>query len=194
VSQFLRVAALAVALGLCIALPAHAQVKRQTFPLYTGAAGDTTAVGMADSTAWKPTASFQRMYLRLKPSRPCRVAIAVYEAAANDTASAFLSVPDTVNVMVWPWRGGSPVLAGADSLAFRETISPTSVTAGSYEMIYEFPADAAGKWQSPRGRIIALHSPATGEWFTGQFTRIRLRVLSASGVVTWSGQLKTWAW
>ena len=190
----------ALAMVLCAGVAAAQVGFRSIVINLDGALGDTTGVGMADSSQWMPTRKYQRMYLDLKPSRPCRVAIAVYEAAASDTATAttgFQSVGaalDTLNVVVWPWRGATNVTVGTDSLSVRELSAPTSVAAASYEMVYEFPADAAAKWGAPRGRKIALHSPISGEWFSGDWTRIRLRVLSASGVVTWVGRLKGYGW
>jgi hypothetical protein len=166
-------------------------MTRRTFDLFPAGVDDTTAVGMADSTAYVPTHQYQRMRLWLKPSRPCRVAISVYEATVSDTDAVVR--PDTAKVAIWPWRGGAEAAAGADSLSFRETLAPTSDQAASYEMVYEFPAAAAGKWGSPRGRSIFLRG-VDGTWYSGDYTRIRVRVLSASGVVTWEGYLKGQAW
>lgn len=166
--------------ALFICPPAHAQVDRRSHILTFGLA-DTTAPGMADSSLFKDTRKAQRMWIWMHPSRPCRVAIAVYEGGIEDSSAVV--DPDTSKVVVWPWSGAREF--SADSLSQRETVGPTSVVAASYELTYEFPAAAAGKWGAPRGRWIALHSPVTGEWYTGSFTRIRERVLSASGTVTW---------
>lgn len=192
-------AAIAATLLFALALPAHAQgVYSKAFPLNFGT-GDTTAVGMADSSAYVYTRTFQRMYLWLKPSRPCRIAISVYEAGLVDTSTVV--DPDTSRVSVWSWRGATNVTPGAqDSLVYREVApNPTSVGFASYELVYEFPDNgtvaASRKWGSPRGRMIPIRSPISGEWYSGHFTRIRVRVLSGGGVVTWqNSSLRGYSW
>lgn len=188
--------ALAAAATICLAMPSHAQVARKIESLYTGAATDTTAVGMADSTRWFSTERFQRGYIYLKPNKPCRVAIAIYEGGASDTAMIVSGEfhPDTVSTSVWDWHGSSWFTpSGVDSTVFNETIAPTSDAPASYELIKTFPAGAASKWGAPRGRWIALRA-SDGGWFWGMRCRIRLRVLSASGVVTWTARYKGISW
>lgn len=171
---------LAIVAAFALTSPAHAQTARKSWILTFGT-GDTTAVGMADSTLFKDTRLGQYMSLWLHPSRPCRIAIAVIEGCMEDSSSMVST--DTSKVTVWPWTGAREF--AADSLSMRETVGPTSVVAGSEELTYEFRAATAGKWGLPRGRWLALHSPVTGEWYRGSCTQIRVRVLSASGVVTW---------
>lgn len=192
--------AIAATLLFGLALPAHAQgVYSKSIPITFGT-GDTTAVGMADSSSYIYTRTFQRMYLWLKPSRPCRIAIAVYEAGFVDTAAVVN--PDTNKVSVWPWRGATDVTPNTvDSLVYREVApNPSSVAFASYELVYEFPDNATvasgRKWGSPRSRMIALRSPLTGEWYTGAYTRIRVRVLGSDGVVNWTGStsLRSYSW
>lgn len=193
------IAAIAAVVLFGLALPAHAQgVYSKSIPLTFGT-GDTTDVGMADSSAYVYTRTFQRMFLWLKPSRPCRIAISVYEAGLVDTSAVV--DPDTSKVAVWPWRGATNVTPNAtDSLVYREVApNPTSVAFASYELVYEFPDNgtvaASRKWGSPRGRVIPIRSPVTGEWYTGAMTRIRVRVLSAGGVVTWQNSvIRAYSW
>lgn len=183
-------AALVAVWILLLSLPVYAQVDRKSYAVTLGT-GDTTAVGMADSTAFKDTRKAQRAWIWLHPSRPCRVAIAITEGCMEDSSA--MTVVDTSKVVIWPWSGAREF--AADSLSMRETIVPTSVVAGSYELVYEFQAAAASKWGSPRGRWIALHSPVSGEWYSGNCTQVRVRVLSASGVVTWiNSRLRYVAW
>lgn len=173
---------------------AYALGSRRTFILATGVATDTTAVGMADSSVWVPTAEYQRMFLEIKPNRPCRIAVAIYSSGDSLAPSSLsaLTLSDTTKAFVWPWRNASATTA--DTLEYEETIAPTSVVPASYELPITFAALAAGKWGSPRGRRYAVRSPHTGEWYSGNFTRVRWRVLSAGGAVTFTVKLHGYSW
>lgn len=196
-------AALVALLMLFLALPspAHAQVARRTFRLWTGTAADTTAVGMADSTGSgnatgvMSTALYQRLYLRIKPNRPCRVAIQVREYGISDTSNT--SVPsDSSQGVAFIWKGPRIQTTGTDSTSLITNVVATSVQAGSDELVIEFPDDqatAGGKWGGPRGKLIPICS-SVGGWYWGQYTTLRVRVLSAGGVVTWIGSVKGISW
>lgn len=177
-------AALIVLVG--FAQPAHAFATKRMF-LYTGAATDSTNDGMADSTDWKGTSGCQRMFLYLKPNRFCRVAIAVY---SGDTTGAAL---DTTNTAVFDFGGYNTTVA-ADSTTKDELLYPKADQAASYELTAGFPAAGVSKWGSPRGRLIPLRA-SDGTWYTGMTTRIRLRVISATGgVVLWTAKLIGYEW
>lgn len=194
---WLRIAMLA--LSVLLAGSVEATPTRKTFRLFTSAATDTTAVGMADSSAWIPTANYEQMYLFLKPNIPCKVAIQIKTAGNSDTmAVAGQTWPDTASIGVWPWSaftttGG----AGSDTLSVIQTTLPTAVQAGSNELSVYFPQIGAAKWAGPRGLYIPLRG-RDGEWYWGQYTSIRLRVLTAYGatgaVVTWTATLKGISW
>lgn len=178
-------------LGLIATLPCEAS-GRVIRRLWTGAAGDTTAVGMADSTAFVGTAAYRGLYLYLKPNKPCRVAIQIRSADSTLT--------DSTTTVSWAWRsytGATGALNNqADSSAWIETTLPTSVLAGEDELVYEFREDTGvGKWAGPRGKSIALAKVDTGEWYWGMNTQIRIRVLaSTAGIVTWTGALHGVLW
>ncbi len=180
--------AIAAALVLVFALPARS-APRQNFVIYTGAATDTTAAGMADSTLTPMfTAPYQRMLLELKPSRPCRVAIQIRDHGDSLSPTGAISLNDTTKTYVWPWKSFS--IAAADSNSLNpDLVLPTSVVPSSNELVVTFAADGTQKWGSGRGRIIPLRG-TDGQWYTGENTTIRLRVLSSSGVVTWKATLK----
>lgn len=198
-------AALVAALLLFLALPApsHAQSARKTMRIWNGTAADTTAVGMADSTGSAnatgilSTALYQRLYLRLKPNRPCRVAIQIREYGISDTANT--SIPsDSTQGAVWSWRGFTQTLAAglSDSLSLSRITTATSTVVASDELVINFPDDQAvanGKWGGPRAIYLPLRN-TDGAWYWGQYTNIRIRVLQAGGVVTWVGAVKGVSW
>jgi len=145
---------------------------------------------MADSSSFIGTAQYQRLWLRLKPDKPCRVAIQVVTSDST--------VADTTYQATWPWRaytGAAGVLNNqADSTVWIETTRPSSVVGGEDEMVYGFGIPLADVWAGPRGKDIAICKIDNGEWYSGQNTRIRLRVLSSSGVVTWTATLLGLTW
>ena len=187
--KFLAVAFL---LGFVFIAVAHA-TDRQTFIIFSGAATDTTGIGMADSSSIFFTRNFQRLYLYLKPSRPCRVAIQVREHGDTLGSSGAVANTDTSKTAVWGWRNFISA-STTDSLQFKFPTLPASDAAGSNELIVSFPADGASKWGSSRAVWIPLRG-LDGEWYWGENTSIRLRVLGASsGVVTWKAYLKGVGW
>lgn len=190
-----RWAALAAVAMLLCAVSVHAQMRRQNFIITTGAATDTTAVGMADSSDILFTGPYERLYLDIKANRPCRIALAVYQMGDTLSPSGAVSNADTTKANVWPWFGDHELTQGAgvalDSLIYREVALPTSVAFASYEYVLVFTADGTAKWGSPRGRTIPLFRHRDGTWYWGEYTRIRWRVLGgAAGVVTVKATLK----
>lgn len=187
-----RFAALAAAFML-VALPVVAQQNTLTRVLFAGSVNDTTAVGMADSTGIIYTGQYDHLYLDLKPSRPCRLAILVKSHGDSLGPSGAVALQDTSKSFVWPWRTMSTAV-NTDSLAYREANLPTAVQAGSEELILEFAADGVKKWSPPRGRVFPLRSPYDGTWYWSRYTTIRYRVLTAGGVVTMKAVLRGVAW
>jgi hypothetical protein len=206
------------AAALVVALPVHAAGGGKVLHFQTrsttafahvasitgfGAAGDTTACGMADSTDVLPTANFQRLYLWLKPNRPCRVAIQIRTYNLSDSAG--YAPADSNDSAVWAWRASAgkagSLTNAADSTSWIDTDAPTSVVAGEDEMVYEFrDTGLAGKWNGPRGRWIPICKIDNGEWYWGKQTSVRLRVLATtvtaapSAVITWTGSLMGVNW
>jgi len=189
-----------IAVGLLLALAGTALVP-QTFgasarvhQLWSGAASDTTAVGMADSTGVIGTAGYERMALWIKPSRPCRMAIQVRAHGSSDTAGA--SLADTTSAASWPWRtfNFNSTTAASDSITLRPATRPTSVQAGADEMIVEFPDMASSPaWGGPRGLYIQLVG-VDGVPYMAPATSIRIRVLTGGGVVRTTAALVGMAW
>jgi hypothetical protein len=185
-----------LALGALALLLAAWPVRAQTrvnYVLWDGDASDTTAVLNADSSSIVFTGFAQRMVLSLKPSRPCTIALMVTEHGDSIGASSAPGLADSSKTVVWPWKNAQ----GIDSLmVYRETLQPFFGQAANYEYVVVFPDinATASAHQGPRGRLIALKSPTTGEWYTGEHTRIRYRVLAAGGVVTMKGTLKCYGW
>ena len=182
-------------LAVLLAAATASAVSRRMIVLYTGAAGDTTAVGMADSTDILNTGDYQRLYLHLLPNKGCRVAIQIRQHGITDTSRA--SLPDSNNTCAWAWRaynGAAGVLNNqADSTTWLRITPPTAVIAGEDEMVYDFPDnEIAAKWGGPRGRYIPICKVDNGEWYWGRQTSIRLRVLNSAGgaVVTWKATLE----
>jgi hypothetical protein len=193
--NFRRIAA-SIALLALIATGASA-VQRRSFVLFTGAATDTTATFCADSVGPYYTGDCERLYLYLKPSRPCRVAIQVRSHGDSLSGSGTPALTDTSKTFVWGWKNWN-VAGTTDTLTHTETAINAVVTnAGASEYavtFYDNGAAATGKWGGPRGVVIPLRG-TDGEWYWGQNTSIRLRVLgpSPSGVVTWTASLQGWA-
>ena len=168
---------------------------RKSIALFTGAAGDTTAVGMADSTGILDTSKLEHMFLHIKPSRPCRVAIQIRQHGITDTSG--VSLRDSTQSASWPWRayvGAAGTLSTqTDSTVWKEVTAPTSVVAGEDEMVIEF-GDLDGtsglKWWGIRGKYIPIREVDTGAWYWARNTSIRLRVLTAGGAVTWTANLE----
>ena len=183
------VAALFAVALICLAWPAQAQNARNSHVIWSGAATDTAAVGMADSSSIFQTSKYQRMYLNLKPSRPCRLAIQIRGHGLRDTT--YYALADTVNTYVFPWKSYT---AAIDTTAFIQDTAPTSVVASDNELVVEFQNTVASKWGDPRGLRIPLQRLDTGGWFWDKFTSIRVRVLSAGGVVVLTGSLEGVGW
>lgn len=182
------------------ALPAHAYDRRDwvIFDASTNepAGNDTTALGMADSSRIIFTGSMQRLYLHLLPNRPCIVAIQVTEHGDTLGTSGAVSLGDTTKTAVWPWRSIS--FADSNRVVLSDNNNPSAIAAGSDELTVVFqPSDVAQKWGVSRGKYIGLHG-ADGVWYTGENTRIRLRVIggvAAGGTVRWTkAVLKGYTW
>lgn len=158
------------------------------------AGNDTTALGMADSSRILATRQYQRMYLHLMPNRPCVVAIQLTEH--GDSLGPSLSNADTSKTAVWPWRAIS--FADSVRITLAEGNNPSAAAPASDELFVVFqPSDVAQKWGVSRGKYIPLHG-SDGAWYSGEFTRIRLRVIggvATGGTVRWTkAVLKCWAW
>ena len=196
---------LAIGLLLLWALPSHAATSRYFKQLWYGAVGDTTAVGMADSTAILSTINTGHLFLWLKPDKPCRVAIQVRAHGTADTAG--VSLPDTTQAASWSWRGhvgaAGTLSNQADSTVWIENqglpATPgTTVTATEDEYVVQFGTDAVattGKaWSGPRAKWIPLARLDSGAPFWAPATTIRIRVMQAASVVTWVGALHGAPW
>ena len=186
---------LACAAALVVAIPANGAVRCSSV-LWTGAATDTTAVGMADSSAVVFTGNCGRLYLWLKPSLACRVAIQVRAHGDSIAGSGAPALTDSTKAASWFWRahvGAAATLNNTtDSTVWIHiTSAVSSVLAGEDEYVVHFVGDeAAVGWGGPRAKWIALAKVDNGEPYWGPHTSIRLRVLTADGVVTWTGSLQ----
>lgn len=193
-----KLSSILVLCALLVPVLGYADFDRHIFKLWSGTANvDTTAVGMADSSNVVYTFGAQRMTLMLKPNRPCRVAIEVltYGDSLSETILD-AAATDTTKASVWSWR--CPVYASNDTLlSVLPANTPTSVVPASWEYTIEFPNSdpAAGrKWGSARQQVIDLYRPCDNHWCTADKVQIRYRILSAGGVVTMTGTLKTYTW
>lgn len=183
-----------MALALCVGFVTHASAegKRRRIPLamWTGATTDTTAVGMADSTGILET-NYQQLWLYVQPDRACRVAVQIRTADTLGT-----SVSDTTQNAAFYWQSRNVTAAAAvDSVpSLAHPNFGTSVVAGDDEFIIEFPAILAGKWGGPRGVWIPIAKVDNGVFYWSRHSSIRLRVLTAGGVVTWKAGLEGVGW
>src|SRR3990172_476739 len=175
-----------VAGGLLVAGTSSAQILRRTHIITAGAATDTTAVGMADSSSIIGTSQYQQMYLTIKPDRPCRMAVQVRKHGFRDTTAGAVELADSNNVAVWSWRDIDQSGTGAaqDSVQLRSITTAGSALAASDELVINFPDEQVGvtKWGSPRGKYIAILN-SNAEWYEARRTSIRWRVLSGSAGV-----------
>ena len=186
-----------IALTLTIAVSAWADFDRSVVRLWAGGAGDTTAVGMADSSNIIWTRGAQRMTLMLHPNRACRIAVCIktygdsLAQAANDSAAS-----DTTKASVWPFNCGATAVpsSGDSTIYYVNHVQPTSVAPGSYEAVYEYAPYGAAKWGEAGAVTIDLHRICDNVWCTADRVQVRYRVLTAGGVVTMYGVLKTYKW
>ena len=171
---------------------------RGSFVIWTGAATDTSALYMADSSATFFTAPYQRLQLFLKPNKPCRVAIQVRSHGDSLSGSGVPALTDTSKTYAWSWRSLTNA-AAADSAVWIETLGAPAVPRsssqqGQDEYVVDFREDAVAtankKWGGPRGKTIDLVKIDSGIPYWGPHTSIRVRVLGGSGVVTWTGSLQ----
>lgn len=189
-------AAVVFAVGLSCST-AHAQQSFRTFLLARGGTSDTTDVGMKDSSGTVPlfTRPFQRMYLDIKPSQACRVAISV-KLCGDSLGGQGASAQDSSKCSTWNWGQELDIATTGDSAVARPRATlPTSVQGGSDEFIIEFNAAGVAKWNNPRGYTLPLKRMAgDGAWCTAEKVVIGWRVLSAAGVVTFTNRLRCYAW
>jgi hypothetical protein len=199
-----KVAGIAL-VALALASGSAEAVQRRAHVIWTGAATDTTAEGMADSSGVFYTGDLQRMQLFIKPNKPCRLAIQIRSHGDSLVGSGTPAMTDSTKSYSWPWRSFN-TLAGhlndkADSTAWIEiqgaAATPgTSVTASEDEFVMEFNADnvatTSKKWVGPRGKTIDLVKVDSGIPYWGPNTSVRVRVLTstAQGVVTLTGSLQ----
>lgn len=180
------------ALAVCVSVASASQ--RRSHIMYTGAASDTTALWMADSVGPYFTGDCERLYLYLKPDGPCRVAIQVRAHGDSISGSGTPALNDTTKTFAWAW--GVTTASTVDTLAYRY-IKATQFTASTDEMVYTFLDNTSMVWGHGRGVVIPLRG-RDGEWYWGQHTSIRLRVIGpavgAGGrTVTWTASLQGWA-
>lgn len=185
----IRTLLVALAVLLVCAWPdlSHAQSLKVYKRIWTGAATDTTAVGMADSSGVIFTGNCDRLYLYLRPSVACRLAIQVRTHIGTATDTAGVSLTDSLNTASWLWRqhvgAAGTVFTATDSSTAINLTRSTSVVAGEDEYVVHFIDNAddatAVKWEGPRGRYIALAKVDSGEPYWGRQTSIRVRVLAA---------------
>lgn len=194
-----RVLVWAVVLLLPMAGQAVAAFQARDFIHWTGAATDTTAVAMADSTVIIPTAPFQRGYLYLKPSRACRLLITVKALGDSFAITGAVARTDSTKAAVWPWRGPVIPAGVADTSGTIPTFKPfvdgsgDAGSGGSASLTVDFPAATAGKFATPRGLQIPLRG-VDGTWYWGHHTQIVITVLMAGGTVTMTGWSHWVAW
>lgn len=184
-----RNAVLGAALGLVLlAGAAHAQGYLE---FANGAAGDTTAVGMADSSTVKflRGLSIDGLYFKaasttLSAAVVARVAIQVrwHKDAASDSVSIGVFEPVV--------RTSEYASATVDSVTvFGDRTDGSSVACANNEFVIQFDREPGGLWQARHLKIVDFRkvfgAPLRAEWLS-----IRWRVLSGPGVMTtWCGLL-----
>lgn len=151
-------------------------------PIVTGGVTDTTAVGMADSSAVQtqyPGYIVHGIYIR--PSLPgpgappfCRVAFSL-RTHINGLSDSINTVPISIRRVV------QTASTSVDSLVYGNTTSPTSTVTADHEAVYTFARTDAGaaKWTQGYGRYIPLVG-ADGQALRLNNFSVLWRVLSAS--------------
>jgi hypothetical protein len=192
-----------LALMMTLGVVAHADPPTMVAPtgndfvLWTGAATDTCAVGMADYTGYLMTGKFQRLYLYLKLDKPASVAIQVRSHGKADTN--FVTLQDSTDTFVWPFSPfvNAGTTAGADTNSWTDTPIPNRVQHSKSEAVFRMTQSLTGNnaWPSPRGGIVIPLRRRDGEWYWGKVTTIRVRVLASSHTpVVLTGSLRGVPW
>jgi hypothetical protein len=158
-----------------------------SFVLWSGAAGDTTAVGMADSTAIMDTHGLRHLGLMLKafwtPTATILTLRIAVQVRAHPTASA-----DSVNTYPWAWTNVlNATGATSDTVRVGQNLTPDTVTPSSQELVVVFN-QAGGNWTTRSRVYIPLYNNQGTEYWA-PFTSIRVRVLGGAGVATLWGTL-----
>lgn len=170
-----------VALALIVASSAGAQtVLRPSGSVW--AIADTTAVGMADSSAVYQFANYSALGLIIKAGGQSPVRMAV-QVRVHPLPAGTAALPDSENTAVWfPSENSSIVSTGAtDSLSYGVFRLGDAVTQSNGEIVVRTLSSAGGstKWGAGGNGMVYLYLP-----LRAPYVSVRVRVLSAAGVVT----------
>lgn len=170
-----------VALALLIASSAGAQtVLRPASSVW--AINDTTAVGMADSSAIYQFANYSALGIMVKAQGQTTTRLAI-QVRVHALPAGTAALPDSENTAVWfPSENSSIVSTGAtDSLSYGYFRLGDSVTQGNGEIVVRTLSSTSGatKWGAGGNGMVYLYLPVKAPYIS-----VRARVLSSNGVPT----------
>ena len=149
---------------------------------YDNIIADTTATYMADSSAIYSTAAAGRLYLLVRVTGfTGGVASAFSKLGIEVRSHSSLTGADSVTTFIWDPSPRSQSTSESDSLTYGSATAPNTATLTSTDIQAVLSSDmqVASKWGRPHTLVVPLVS-TTGQWYWGEYTSIKYRVLAAS--------------
>lgn len=165
---------------------------RKVYTLAAGATGDTTGLGMADSSGVLDVRDCDFMYLTVRPDQPCRIAfqVRVYGDSASPATSPLAS--DTTKYAIWPWRNTTQTATLTDTIYVRKINFGNNAEPASDELALLFGGWSAwgstNFWsQNQWGLVVPLCTSTSlggGFCLRAEYIQIRWRVLNIYSATT----------